>query len=140
MRQIQKLKNSGIFSKFELELENELGENIKSYAQICFSFFVIWSDWALLILNYKIERDGSCGTSLSLFGAGSLFGYVPLLSGTATLKRHDARRGLLLTTMVSSCILAAYDISEAMGIINNNNCKELNSIVYVFFIQVSPIR
>ena len=69
--------------------------------------------------SYKLKKDSEAecrnkNDNLTLFGAGSLFGYVPLLSGVATLKRHDARRGLLLTTTISSCILAAYDVSEAL--------------------------
>ena len=68
--------------------------------------------------SYKLKKDSEVEckdkNNLTLFGAGSLFGYVPLLSGVATLKRHDARRGLLLTTTISSCILAAYDVSEAL--------------------------
>ena len=77
--------------------------------------------------------------SITLFGAGSLFGYVPLLSGVATLKRHDARRGLLLTTTVSSCILSAYDISEAMGLVSEN-CTELQTIASLFMLQESVIK
>ena len=70
--------------------------------------------------SYKLKKDSEAecrnkNDNLTLFGAGSLFGYVPLLSGVATLKRHDARRGLLLTTTISSCILAAYDVSEALS-------------------------
>ena len=69
--------------------------------------------------SYKLKKDSEADckdkNDLTLFGAGSLFGYVPLLSGVATLKRHDARRGLLLTTTISSCILAAYDVSEALS-------------------------
>ena len=69
--------------------------------------------------SYKLKKDSEAECNdkndLTLFGAGSLFGYVPLLSGVATLKRHDARRGLLLTTTISSCILAAYDVSEALS-------------------------
>ena len=71
--------------------------------------------------SYKLKKDSEAEcknkNDLTLFGAGSLFGYVPLLSGVATLKRHDARRGLLLTTTISSCILAAYDVSEALSLV-----------------------
>jgi len=109
-----------------------------SYILICISFLIIWSDWALLISSYKLKKDSAADckdkNDLTLFGAGSLFGYVPLLSGVATLKRHDARRGLLLTTTISSCILAAYDVSEAMSI-TNGECDLLKPITAIFFVQ-----
>ena len=81
--------------------------------------------------SYKLKQDveAECKDKkdLTLFGAGSLFGYVPLLSGVATLKRHDARRGLLLTTTISSCILAAYDVSEALSLVFNKSEREFVS-------------
>ena len=82
----------------------------------------------------RLTEDESCSTKVTLFGAGSLFGYVPLLSGVATLKRHEARRGLLLTTTISSCILAAYDVSEAMGLISDS-CSTLRQIAVLFMLQ-----
>ena len=82
-----------------------------------FGHFNIWSMDPFQ--SYKLKKDSAAKckdkNDLTLFGAGSLFGYVPLLSVVATLKRHDARRGLLLTTTISSCILAAYDVSEALS-------------------------
>ena len=82
--------------------------------------FGLFNEWSMNpFQSYKLKKDSEAecrnkNDNLTLFGAGSLFGYVPLLSGVATLKRHDARRGLLLTTTISSCILAAYDVSEAL--------------------------
>ena len=80
--------------------------------------------------SYKLKKDSEAEcknkNDLTLFGAGSLFGYVPLLSGVATLKRHDARRGLLLTTTISSCILAAYDVSEALSLVFNQSDTTLS--------------
>ena len=82
--------------------------------------FGLFNEWSMNpFQSYKLKKDSEAEckdkNDLTLFGAGSLFGYVPLLSGVATLKRHDARRGLLLTTTISSCILAAYDVSEALS-------------------------
>ena len=81
----------------------------------------LWYGPRIPFQSYKLKKDSEAEcknkNDLTLFGAGSLFGYVPLLSGVATLKRHDARRGLLLTTTISSCILAAYDVSEALSLV-----------------------
>jgi len=80
---------------------------------IILSFFVIFIDWALL-LNFS-ETSNKCTeeTNLTLFGAGCLFGYVPILTAVAILKQHMARKGLLLASAVSSVILAIYDFSQA---------------------------
>jgi len=111
---------------------------IISYALISLSFCVIWTDWALLIINgNRNEPLDECKSRITLFGAGSLFGYVPLLSGVATLKRHDARRGLLLTTTVSSCILSAYDISEALGLVKDVDCGALQTTASLFMLQAA---
>ena len=80
---------------------------------------MIFIDWALL-LNFS-ETTNNCteDTNLTLFGAGCLFGYVPILTAVAILKQHMARKGLLLASAVSSVILAIYDYSQASQI----NCN-----------------
>ena len=92
--------------------------------------------------SYKLKKDSEAEckdkNDLTLFGAGSLFGYVPLLSGVATLKRHDARRGLLLTTTISSCILAAYDVSEAMSQVFNR-LEAMIRVIHAIFNSLKGI-
>ena len=76
-----------------------------------------------------------------------------------TLKRHNACCSLLLTTTISSCILAAYDVSEALSLVFNQSetifsigqweirmktnlsitkgdCDLLKPITAIFFVQV----
>jgi len=80
---------------------------------IILSFFVIFIDWALLLNFSETTNDCTEETNLTLFGAGCLFGYVPILTAVAILKQHMARKGLLLASAVSSVILAIYDYSQA---------------------------
>jgi hypothetical protein len=103
---------------------------------ITFSFSIIWLDWVLLLTNFDIsgpEKPEECkNISPTIFGAGSLFGYVPLLTAVATLKNHGARRGLLLATAISSVILSVYDYSEGNGVLQCNQ-----SMAIIFFVQVN---
>ena len=103
------------------------------YVIISFSFAIIWLDWVLLLKDFGLAENEDCNDSkVTIFGAGSLFGYVPLLTGVATLKKHGARRGLLLATAISSVILAVYDFSEAIAIFECNTTMGI-----IFAVQVS---
>lgn len=102
------------------------------YVIISFSFAIIWLDWVLLLKDFGLAENETCDNSkVTIFGAGSLFGYVPLLTGVATLKKHGARRGLLLATAISSVILAVYDFSEAIAIFECNTTMGI-----IFAVQV----
>ena len=81
----------------------------------------------LLLAKFELKGDHCEKLHVTIFGAGSLFGYVPLLTGVATLKKHGARRGLLLATAISSVILAVYDFSEAIAVYN---CNHVMGIIF----------
>ncbi|CAG5081684.1 Oidioi.mRNA.OKI2018_I69.PAR.g9939.t1.cds [Oikopleura dioica] len=80
---------------------------------IFLSFIVIFIDWGLLLRFSDEQNPCTDETNLTLFGAGCLFGYVPILTSVAILKQHMARKGLLLASAVSSVILSIYDFSQS---------------------------
>ena len=114
-------------------LSRERLKNIQ-YVIISFSFAIIWLDWVLLLKDFGLSGNSKCdSTHVTIFGAGSLFGYVPLLTGVATLKKHGARRGLLLATAISSVILAVYDFSEAIAVFG---CSTPMGIIFAIQVRL----